>query len=81
MSRNKVLHKDTRYVILPGWVRPQADGEYHYVTAQKLANLYGVPIRARNVVVVTEDNERGFRRQNNDIYLCPKQDGDYTLKD
>lgn len=73
-----------RYIIEPGYVKSQHDGEVHYITASQLAQLYGVNLNAPNVIVrnhMKPEQARGFRTQIGDVLLTPRYDGDYTLPD
>jgi hypothetical protein len=63
-----------KYVLHPGTVVSQCDGDIHYVDSVRLADLYGV----RLYECVTWDH-RTMTRQDGQIHLYPRDDGDYRL--
>lgn len=76
----------TKYVLCPGWVRSQNDGDRHYIQAWKLARLYGVPPEE----CITFDPPNGWpssliesAMKAQDLHglirLYPRSDGDYTI--
>lgn len=65
-----------RYVICPGPIRSQTDGDTHYVGADALMRLYGV--RPWECTIYPE-NDRGWRRPPFSVYLEPQYDGNYSL--
>ena len=65
-----------RYVICPGPIRSQTDGDTHYVGVQALINLYGV---RPGEAIIYPDNDRGWRRPPFSVYLEPQYDGNYSL--
>lgn len=68
-----------RYVIHPGYVTSTNDGDRHYISAGRLALLYG--LRLQDCAVMHDDDAgvRAYQQQANDVHLYPKQDGDYSL--
>lgn len=62
-----------RYVVHPGYVRSQSDGQQHYISYPRLIELYRVPadqcVNADRVMITG----------NPDIHLWPQEDGDYRL--
>lgn len=64
------------YVLCPGEVMSKNDGQVHFVSARRLADLYGVDYRKCKV---SRPNEPGYRDQPGDIFLHPRYDGDYSL--
>lgn len=68
-----------RYILCPGWVKSENDGQLHYIGAAQLASLYQVPLRS--CVVYPSDLARQvtWRVQHGDVYLHPRANGDYTL--
>ncbi len=66
-----------RYVLHPGEVISKTDGDIHYISALKLAALYGVDYR---LCYVKEDSKPiSLDRHNWDEYmhLYPRYKGDY----
>lgn len=67
-----------RYVLHPGWITSKSDGQYHYITAHRLAELYGVPMRYCTIQWnVEHPNYRPIHEQPDDIHLFPLFDGSY----
>jgi hypothetical protein len=67
---------NSRYVLHPGYVRSISDGQEHFVGGQRLARLYGVPLR--DCVFCDEPD---YRELPGDIHLRPRSDGDYSFGD
>lgn len=69
-----------RYVLHPGYVHSQTDGQRHFITSTELRLLYRV---SRNAVVVvchhSPAKRIGFRPRPDDINLYPRNDGNYQL--
>ena len=65
-----------KYIVYPGTVTSQNDGDRHFIGFEKLCSLYGVnPAEA-----VDGWSREGFRADKaNLIKLKPRFDGDYTL--
>jgi hypothetical protein len=68
-----------RYILVPGTVRSQTDGDLHYIDAPTLARLYGARME-ECIVIRREEDERGRSRE---LYslprLRPRYRGDYVL--
>ena len=63
----------TRYILHPGWVTSQNDGDRHYITAVRLLGLYGVhPALCRIYDPKVKDKE-------GEVHLYPRYDGNYSL--
>jgi hypothetical protein len=66
-----------RYVLCPGWIISKNDGDWHYISATKLAKCYGVNLRdcliqrPRRIL-----HPRFYPRM---VFLEPRFDGDYRL--
>ena len=60
-----------KYVLCPGYVRSQFDGDEHYINERQLADLYGVKLED----CMLETNKT--RTDNSVIYLRPRYKGDY----
>ena len=66
----------TRVFVHPGIVVSIHDGQEHHITADRLADLYGVQLRL--CFVINQDQPMMiFSPQPNDIHLYPRHDGDY----
>lgn len=64
-----------RYLLCPGYVISQTDGDLHYISAPKLARLYGV-----NLNECVSDSDRLQSRNNQHLTkLFPRFGGDYSL--
>lgn len=73
-----------RYVVCPGEVTSQTDGQRHYIGAMQLMRLYGVrpeeceiyepaPWWTQSYYLEVEKRQQGM------IRLYPRYDGDYSL--
>ena len=60
-----------RYVLCPGYVVSQFDGQEHYISERELADLYGV--RLEDCMLETART----RTDSSVIYLRPRSNGDY----
>ena len=69
-------HPQVRYVLHPGHVISANDGQEHFIDGPQLARLYGLNIRAQNVVL---GNRLAHRDMPGDIHLYPRVNGDYRL--
>jgi hypothetical protein len=72
-----------RYVLCPGYVMSQRDGDEHFIGAVQLARLYGVPL---NECATAPDHRTPesvqasfWRRHANLPKLVPRYSGDYTI--
>ena len=84
MSGAFVSRVDVKYVLCPGVVTSMHDGQRHFITAEGLAQLYGVPMEACLIHNPQEWWPQSYHRQAEDrqrglIRLAPKYDGNYTL--
>lgn len=66
-----------KYIVIPGEVRSQNDGDIHFISAQQLIHLYGVDPKECKIVTRGEAEIRGFF--GDWIFLFPRQDGNYTI--
>lgn len=67
-------NRGVKYLICPGYVLSQSDGQTHYINAITLVRLYG--LKMGEYVV----KGRHYRHDmENLIYLYPKSNGDYSL--
>lgn len=65
-----------RYVLHPGFVTSQTDGQRHFINGCKLASLYGV-----NYFECVFGDVSGFKEEEGDIHLRPQSSGNYQLGD
>lgn len=63
-----------KYLLCPGWVTSQTDGQRHFVGERQLAALYSVPMSQCAV-----RGRFGWRLIAGAIELHPRYDGNYTL--
>jgi len=74
------LDSDRRYFICPGIVISRNDGDEHFISASKLAQLYGISLNEPNVHVVKPTEQHYARKWHvTDVFLYPRKDGDYRL--
>ena len=69
-----------RFILHPGFVRSKTDGQQHFISASKLAELYRVDLR--DCIVLAPDNPEkgfGFEWKEDDVDLYPRTDGNYNL--
>ena len=62
-----------KYVLCPGVVTSESDGQWHYIGAARLARLYGVSLGECEVW-----NDR-FHENTSLTVLAPRYDGNYQL--
>lgn len=63
------------YLLRPGWVRSVGDGQFHWIGAGRLSELYGVPMRHCAVL----DPMRMRTPPPYAVVLAPRENGDYRL--
>ncbi len=63
-----------RYILHPGYVTSNTDGDRHFIGRQRLASMYGVDIRE-----CVFGDMIGYREQAGDLHLHPRYDGNYKL--
>ena len=72
-----------KYVIYPGEVVSESDGEKHFIGAEQLARLYGVDLTECMVVddrrKFTPASMMSWRKDSGLIHLYTRSDGDYKL--
>ena len=64
-----------KYLLVPGYIKSNNDGDHHYISPVKLKNLYNVPI---NECLIYSERMR-IAIPEGLIELHPRADGDYTL--
>lgn len=79
------MHYD--YICYGGYVKSQSDGQVHYVTAKRVAQLYRLPynkcllIDERTTIRFATGRSAGKTSMlRNAIKLSPRLDGDYDIK-
>jgi hypothetical protein len=73
----KERHVMVKYALCPGYVRSKTDGDLHYISAPRLAQLYGVQMS--ECIVYTPERER-TERMDDLVFLQPRYHGDYSLR-
>jgi hypothetical protein len=69
------------FICHPGWVKSQHDNDEHYLSAAKVANLYGLSLSDPNVKLVNPDDKVfHIRPASYEINLWPQPNGDYNLQ-
>jgi hypothetical protein len=64
-----------KYLLMPGYVYSENDGDKHYISPLQLKNLYNVPMSECLIY-----NERTFKNIPKDlIVLKPSHSGNYTI--
>lgn len=78
--------ENKKYIVWPGYVRSRTDGDKHYIGAQQLMMLYGVPQHDCVIAPPIADQSRqaAMRRKILDgidglVHLRPRQNGNYQL--
>lgn len=72
----RLVSRQPRYVLHPGYVYSANDGDRHFIGALRLAGLYGVDIRDCVLGDVPQ-----YREQKGDIHLRPNRSANYSLLD
>lgn len=68
---------EIKYVLIPGHILSRTDGDEHYISAAKLAELYGVDLKECDVKYY---DQRDFGKTFEDlIKLTPRSDGNYRI--
>jgi len=68
-----------RYILKPGNVISETDGDVHYVTLAELMFLYRVPADAHIVVLNPIYRNNRYEKLPDDIICFPRHDGKYTV--
>lgn len=66
-----------KYLLVSGWVYSE-DGDRHWIQANLLPALYGVP-RYECKTEPLPHNQQGYIRDESLIVLSPRGDGNYTV--
>lgn len=67
--------KRKKYALFPGYVKSKSDGDIHFISAGKLAKLYGV--RLSECEIFYADDQKPRRFADGLIKLYPRYDGKY----
>lgn len=73
------MKRQPLYVLHPGWVASRFDGDRHYITAGRLAALYGVKMGRCVIAPDSEIEWRLWIEPVGAIHLWPRHDGNYVL--
>ena len=65
-----------KYLLCPGWIQSQTDGDWHYVKANQLITLYKVN---PSECIVMPKNIAGYSPSDELIILSPKYNGQYIV--
>ena len=71
---------DDRLFLHPGPVRSQNDGQRHFIGAQQLARLWGVPYKHARIMDMERPEtlgDTGFKTEPGDLHLYPNRGGNY----
>lgn len=79
----RLVTPTVKYLLCPGTIESKRDGQWHFINARQLANLYGVRLD-ECVISHPQGPLVGIRPENvefiaNLIPLHPRYSGDYTL--
>ena len=66
-----------KYLLYPGLLRNKEDGQYYYINAKQLAELYGVSLE--ECVIAGSTASAGFDNIMALQALRPQYNGDYSL--
>lgn len=74
------MNKPILYVLCPGTVVSEHDGERHFLSSEKLFSLYGLKRSERVTLGELDKHLLGrARKKLKIIYLRPKRNGNYKL--
>lgn len=65
-----------KYILHSGYVRSQTDGQYHFISAHRLIELYHLNPKECHLM---DDNKPSYDN-GKAIHLYPRYDGNYTLE-
>lgn len=69
-----------KYVLCPGFITSKTDGDWHFISAQQLAELYRVPMsECVTMPDMSDPRNRNWYKPQGAIELRPKYSGNYTL--
>jgi hypothetical protein len=66
------------YVLCPGFVTSRFDGDRHWISASRLAQLYNIDYKTAHVYTYSS-KDLGWAWPEDAIFLHPQSDGNYTL--
>lgn len=76
------MSQGKRYIVFGDYVRSRTDGDLHYISAARVAELYGVPL---SECILHETRETSKRVDSTLLatlhHLRPRYDGNYTIPD
>ena len=65
-----------KYLLMPGMVQSFNDGEYHFISAKKLIDLYRVSPQECTTYIPGRTNEKEYTKL---IKLYPRYSGNYKI--
>ena len=68
-----------KYICYGGWIKSIYDGDFHFITSRRVAELYKVNYK-ECIFVDNEDQGRGLSLKDK-IELYPSTDGNYSLRE
>lgn len=78
MKKEKTVISETIYVLHPGYITSERDGDRHFIDALTLAKLYGVPLRQCLIYDIRRPEKiKGFVDNPNFKHLYPRYNGNY----
>jgi len=72
---------EKKYILHPGYIHSINDGDRHYISAPKLAELYNVSLEECYIIHPNEKVGIGSLTGKKLIDLYPRRDGNYKLDD
>ncbi len=72
----RIENKKLIYMLHPGFVRSMTDGDWHFVSAGALAELYGVNL---SDCIIHNERSMYYNSIQNVIHLKPSRTGEYKL--
>ena len=70
-----------RYIVIPGYVKSKTDGDFHYISSDKLIRLFKVKPDECYLMNLEDYERRKHMNQLKDLkVLSPQYDGDYSLE-
>ena len=68
-----------RVFLHPLTIKSKNDGDYHYISSMRLAELYGIEL-SRCYVIMHDVDLKILGKENEDIHLYPSYSGNYEFE-